>query len=260
MSNFSVYTLFSGSKGNCTFVSGEKTQILIDAGMGPRSIEASLKSLGTSLENITDIFITHDHSDHTRGLEAICAKYDVTVHMTERSADAVITSLTPNLEKRLCVHPLLYTESTGELKISSFATPHDSNASVGYIIRSPELTLGFATDIGYVSDTVRDSLTGVDAVILEANHDITMLEEGNYPVFLKKRILSRFGHLSNDDAAEFAAYLAENGTKHFLLAHLSEQNNDPEAAFGAVYCALGNIRSRGITLAVAETALPTRLI
>ena len=260
MSSFTVYTLFSGSKGNCTYIAGEREHILIDAGMPARSIEASLKSIGISLEDITDIFITHDHSDHTRGLEQICSRYTPRVHITQPSADVIVTGLTPCLAKQASVHPLVYTERIGELEISSFATPHDSNASVGYIVKSPDHVLGFATDVGHVTDTVRESLTGADLVILEANHDIDMLTEGSYPAFLKSRILSRYGHLSNDDAAELVAFLAEHGAKRFMLAHLSEQNNEPEIAFGAVYCALGNIEKRGILLSVAHPCSPTRLI
>lgn len=260
MPKFTAYTLFSGSKGNSAYIASEKSQILIDAGMSARSLEASLRQLGTSLENITDIFVTHDHSDHTRGLESICGKYDVKVHITKRSAEAIITPLTPNLAEKACIHPLLYEEHIKDISVSSFATPHDSNASVGYLVKTDTHTLGYATDIGYISDSVKESLCGAQSVIIEANHDVDMLKEGSYPYFLKNRILSRYGHLSNDDAAELAAYLSENGTRNFLLAHLSEQNNDPEAAFGAVYSALGNIKARGITLAVAEPSSPTRLI
>lgn len=255
-----IYTLFSGSKGNCAYIKYSDTEILIDAGMGVRSIGCALKSVGSSLENISDIFITHDHSDHTRGLEAICSKFSPRVHITARSAEVIINSLTPNLKEAACIHPTEYTEKVGDIEISSFQTPHDSKASVGYILKMPYHTVGYATDIGHISETVKKALTGVDSVILEANHDVDMLLDGNYPEFLKERILSKKGHLSNDSAAELAAYLAENGTKSFLLAHLSEQNNDPEIAFGAVFCALSNPVSRGISLAVAEPSTPTRLL
>ena len=255
-----VYTLFSGSKGNSAYIRSGKTEILIDAGVGVRSLGCALKCIGSSLENISDIFVTHDHSDHTRGLEAICSKYSPRVHITSRSAEVIINSLTPNLREKACIHPIEYTEKAGDIEISSFPTPHDSKASVGYIVKAGAHRIGYATDIGYISDTVREALTGVDSVILEANHDVDMLLDGNYPEFLKERILSKKGHLSNDSAAELASYLAENGTKSFLLAHLSEQNNDPEIAFGAVFCALSNPEARSITLRVAEPSMPTRLL
>lgn len=258
--SFCAYTLFSGSKGNSAYIAAGETRILIDAGVGIRSLEKSLNSLGTSLSRITDIFVTHDHSDHTRGLEAICAHCDVKVHITAPSSEVIITSDTPCLARKACIHPVEYAEKVGDLRIESFVTSHDSKASVGYVIKSPECSVGYATDMGLVTDRVKESLTGVDAIVLEANHDVDMLSCGSYPAFLKKRILSRVGHLSNDDAAEFAAYLAEHGTKRFLLAHLSEQNNDPEAAYGAVYCALGGMTSSGVFLAVAEVSTPTKLV
>lgn len=260
MSSFGAFTLFSGSKGNSTLVFSSEACILIDAGVSARSISSALKSLGLSLDCVSDIFVTHDHTDHTRGLEGICAKHDVRVHMTTPSAQVILTDMTPHLARCALMHPIEYTENVGDLTISSFATTHDSRASVGYVIASPVHKLGYATDLGQITDTVREHLCGVDSVVLESNHDVTMLCEGRYPEFLKKRILSRHGHLSNDDAAAFAAYLAETGTVNFLLAHLSEQNNDPEAAYCAVYSALGNIRERGITLAVAEPACATRLV
>jgi phosphoribosyl 1,2-cyclic phosphodiesterase len=261
MSELIVYTLFSGSKGNCTYIKSGDTEVLIDLGVSLRSISKSLSAIGTSMNNISDIFITHDHSDHTRGLESACSKHNLRVHITEGSAKAVIKEdLTPCLSEKAVIHPLLYTETVGSVTVSSFQTPHDSKASVGFVVKASGHTLGFATDIGHISDSVKKNLTGADLVILEANHDIELLNEGSYPQFLKERILSNYGHLSNDSAAEFAAYLAENGTKSFILAHLSEENNIPEMAFAAVYSALGNIRSRGISLKVAEPYLPTRLV
>lgn len=260
MSSFGAFTLFSGSKGNSTLVFTSEACILIDAGVSARAVSNSLKSLGLSPDCVSDIFVTHDHTDHTRGLEGICAKHSVRVHMTKPSAEVILTDMTPQLKQSTLVYPIEYTASVGDLTISSFATTHDSRASVGYVIASPVHKLGYATDLGQITDTVREHLCGVDSIVLESNHDVTMLCEGSYPEFLKKRILSRHGHLSNDDAAAFAAYLAENGTENFLLAHLSEQNNDPEAAYCAVYSALGDIRARGITLAVAEPACATRLV
>lgn len=261
MSDFVVYSLVSGSKGNCTYIKSSSSEILIDFGISVRSASKSLDMLGTSLNNITDVFITHDHSDHTRGLEKLCEKYELRVHITDISAKAIVKKeSTPFLYGKTVLHNSVFTENVGDMSISSFKTPHDSRASVGYVIKTPKHSLGYATDIGYITDTVRQSLTGVESVILEANHDIGLLNEGPYPQFLKERILSKYGHLSNDSAAEFAAYLADNGTKNFLLAHLSCENNIPEMAFAAVYSALGDINKRGISLAVADKYVPTRCV
>lgn len=261
MSEFRAFTLFSGSSGNCTYIKAGDTELLIDAGVCEKAIAASLESLGTSLDNISHIFITHDHSDHTRGLEIVCKKHSPTVHITEGSARVTLDSdKTPHLCERAVVHPLSFSVALGEVTVSSFATPHDSAASVGYVVEYRGFKLGFATDVGHVTNTVRENLLGSNAVVLESNHDPEMLIEGPYPDFLKRRILSDKGHLSNDSAAELAAYLAENGTNRFVLAHLSEQNNIPELAFASALSALGDIEKRGIRLAVAEVNSPTMLV
>ena len=259
MKGLNVYTLFSGSKGNCTYVKYNGREILIDAGVCEKQTEESLKTLGTSLDSVTDIFITHDHTDHVRGLESICKRHKLTVHMTAATAQAVLLGKPGEtvLESHVRIHPLVYAEEAGEITVISFPTPHDSASSVGYLVKTPEATLGYATDLGYVSDSVRESLCGVNYAVLEANHDVGVLQSGNYPLFLKKRILSRKGHLSNDAAAKLAAYLAQNGTTRFLLAHLSEQNNYPQLAYAAVRAALGE---DGPYIAVAEKNRPTRLV
>ena len=261
MSDIVAYTLFSGSKGNAALIATKKSQILIDAGVSARSIESALNSLGTSLANISDIFITHDHSDHTRGLETICKKYDVKVHMTKGSAEVILSgALSHEMHEKAEIHELLYEYTTGDINVSSFKTPHDSHASVGYIIKACGHTIGYATDIGHITDTIRENLSLADSVIIEANHDVTMLKDGPYPEFLKARILSKYGHLSNEDCGALCAELSEVRAKRFLLAHLSEQNNAPEEAFFTVYRALGNAEKRGISLAVAEPDVPTKLI
>ena len=261
MSEFRAFTLFSGSSGNCTYVKAGDVELLIDAGVCEKAIAASLASIGTTLDNISHIFVTHDHTDHTRGLEVVCKKHSPTVHITEGSARVTIDAdKTPHLCERALIHPLNYTVELGDVTVSSFATPHDSAASVGYVVEYRGYKLGFATDVGHVTDTVRENLLGSNAVVLESNHDPEMLIEGPYPDFLKRRILSDKGHLSNDCAAELAAYLAENGTDRFVLAHLSEQNNIPELAFASTLSALGDIETRGIRLAIAEADSPTLLV
>lgn len=261
MSELRAFTLFSGSSGNCTYVKAGDIEFLIDAGVCEREIAASLSALGTSLDNISHIFITHDHTDHTRGLEIICKKHSPAVHITEGSARVSVNpDKTPYLCEHAVIHPLVYSVELGGVVVSSFATPHDSSASVGYSIEYNGYKIGFATDVGHVTDTVKSSLLGSNAVVLEFNHDVEMLVEGPYPDFLKRRILSDKGHLSNDSAAELVSFLAENGTDRFVLAHLSEQNNIPELAFASALSALGDIERRGIRVAVAEVNSPTMLV
>lgn len=227
-----AYTLFSGSSGNCIYVKNGKDEILIDAGKSASSIEKSLTFLGSSLKNISAIFVTHEHSDHTQGLEIISKKYHIPIHITAPSYTRVAYhgSFASQFAKS---HDIRYEESVGSLHIKSFEIPHDSAQNVGYIIESEGERLGIATDMGHVTDEIRDALCGCKAVIMESNHDKFLLVAGPYPEFLKHRILADTGHLSNEDSAELSLFLAKNGTESFTLAHLSKENNAPEIAFCA---------------------------
>lgn len=229
----SVYTLFSGSGGNCIYVKADDTEILIDAGKSCAATEKALNSLGTSLSNIKEIFITHEHSDHTAGLEVISKTYKIPVHITAPSYDKCIKSGT-HLERVAMREDIAYEQSNGALSIKSFPVPHDSVQNVGYIISAGEEKLGIATDIGHITATVAESLSLCQRVIVESNHDIKMVENGPYPRFLKERILSNSGHLSNIKCANLCAYLCDKGVKEVTLAHLSRENNLPKLAYETV--------------------------
>jgi len=262
MDKLSAYTLFSGSSGNCVYIKSPDAELLIDAGVSARAIEKALCEVGSSLARITAIFITHEHVDHTRGLEVISKKYHIPTHMTEPSARALIKDPHASLLGDLYLHQCTFSVRFGNTTVSSFATPHDSAASVGYTVSYTEEDsmaekLGIATDIGHIDDRLVTPLLGSDSVIIEANHDVEMLLSGPYPYPLKRRILSDTGHLSNDKSAELARELAARGTKHFLLAHLSKENNYPPTAEAAVRSALTDYKD--ITLAVASPDRPTKL-
>lgn len=227
------YTLFSGSSGNCTYVKSGKIEILIDAGVCARSIEKALHNLGSSIENISGIFITHEHSDHICGLEVISKKYNIPVHFTYPSYDKCVLDKS-YLKRSALRHEIEFEKEIGELKISSFRIPHDSRQNVGYVVSDGEDTFGIATDIGHVTEEIAYKLRACRCVVLEANHDIEMLKNGPYPEFLKNRILSENGHLSNKNSARLACFLAENGVKCLTLAHLSKENNTKELAYNTV--------------------------
>ena len=224
-----VYTLFSGSSGNSIYIKDQKTEILIDAGKSAQAIEKSLFSLGTSIDNIDAILLTHEHSDHFVGLEILSKKHHIPVHMTEKSYKKAVYqgSFVSQCAK---MHETHYELEIGSLKISSFEIPHDSAQNVGYIVRGSDEIFGIATDIGYVTGEIVESLSQCERIILESNHDKYMLISGKYPEFLKQRILSNGGHLSNDDASRLACTLAKNGVKSITLAHLSRENNTPTLA------------------------------
>ncbi len=260
MTEFHVYTLVSSSKGNCVYVRLGEDAILIDAGTSCKRICDALKSIDSDISRIKAIFITHEHSDHVSALETIAKKYAIPIHITEPSAKVYLHAKdTENAAKAMVVHPLIYTEQVGNLTVRSFVTPHDSAASVGYVVTdgTSAHTLALATDIGCITDEVFDALMGVENVILESNHDENMLLCGSYPYDLKRRILSNRGHLSNECAAAFVSRLAASGTKRILLAHLSQENNLPELAF---HSSLQALQDTELSLAVASPAKPTKLI
>ncbi len=257
-----ITTLFSGSSGNVHFIDSGSTKILIDAGVSARRIENALRGIGTSLSEISAIFITHEHTDHTKGLEVISSRHKIPVYMTERSAREMIKSEQSPILPVLHLFPPIFEVNVGDMHIRSFETPHDSVCSVGYTVTFPSgertVKIGIATDIGHIEDNILSSLEGSDGCIIEANHDVSMLMTGPYPYHLKRRILSDRGHLSNEDCADMLARLAASGTRAFILAHLSRENNYPptaELCARAAVCAHADI-----SIAVASPDTPTEMV
>ena len=228
-----AYTLFSGSGGNCTYVASGKTEILIDAGRSCLAIERALTKIGTSLSNISSIFVTHEHSDHIIGLEVISKKYNIPVHFAYPSYDKAIQNTT-YLKRSAIRHEVIFEKTVGDVTVKSFEVPHDSMQNLGYIVSDGEDTFGTATDMGHVTEALANELIKCRCALIEANHDKKMLKEGPYPQFLKDRILSPHGHLSNENCARLACYLADNGVKCITLGHLSKENNLPKVAFDTV--------------------------
>lgn len=246
-----AYTLFSGSGGNCIYVSDGESEILIDAGKNAKTIERSLSTIGTSLDKAKAILVTHEHSDHIGALGVITKRYAIPVHITSQSFEKAIRD-GAKIENAVR-HDVRYEITVGKMNIRSFEIPHDSAKNVGYVIASHDGdTLGIATDMGTVTDEIRENLLGCHGVIIEANHDTDMLIYGKYPHYLKKRILSDRGHLSNRDCADLAVYLAKGGTEKFTLAHLSRENNTPEAAFFTVRSELDKKGFQNAEISVAS--------
>ena len=255
-----IYTLYSGSGGNSTYIDAADTKILIDAGKNAKALTCALSAVGSDIKNISAIFITHEHTDHISALEVISKKHSIPIHITSKSAQKIDRQKDSFASKHLVRHDDEFEEIVGGLTVRSFKTPHDSLMSVGYRIELCEngenISIGVATDIGYVTKGICESLEGCKAVVLESNHDEDMLKNGRYPYELKKRILSNRGHLSNKSSAAFAAHLAEKGTKAFLLAHLSEENNTPDTALDE-YTSV--IADESVAFAVASPDEPTKM-
>ena len=262
MPSYRLCTLYSGSGGNAAYLETPTARILIDAGKCTRTLLSSLRSIGVSPESIDAIFVTHDHNDHVAALEVLAKKHPIPVHILYKSA----LRYRDTQPEALCGCFRLYekapfTARVGDVTITAFETPHDSRASVGYRFEFPDggstVRVGYATDIGHVSETLRLGLMGCETVVLESNHDVDMLMDGPYPYDLKLRIRGKRGHLSNRECADLCAELAEQGTQYFLLAHLSEENNHPDLAFDETFSALAGYET---TLLVAAPDEITMLV
>lgn len=232
----------SGSSGNCLLLSDTHTNILIDAGISMRRIEGFLSEAGCSWRDLAGVLITHEHSDHISGLEMIGKKLGLPVYAPHTVANRLRGRL-PVLEECLRVIPVGEPVSVGELTVTAFHTPHDTDESVGYRVRG-SACFALATDMGHVTDEIVAGLTGADTALIEANHDLQMLRDGPYPFPLKRRILSEHGHLSNEGCAALARLLAERGTRQLILGHLSRENNRPELALRTVSEALRGLEVR----------------
>lgn len=244
MKHYRVISLYSGSSGNAFLIVTKAARILIDAGKNAKALKKALGEIDCPIETIDAIFITHDHGDHTSALPVLVKHHAIPVHAVEATAQVIAHGAPEALLQCLCRHTPIFCERVGNVTVRSFITPHDSEFSVGYVmeIEGEEGTIhkiGYATDLGYVTEDVRAALEGCESVVLESNHDRDMLLTGPYPYPLKERILSRYGHLSNEDCATLACELVEKGTRHLMLAHLSEQNNEPDIAYNETFCALG---------------------
>lgn len=223
-----ILPIASGSTGNCMMVELEGHRILIDLGVTARMLTSALAANGLSCEDIEAVLVTHTHTDHVKGLDVCMKRITAPLYMSGTSKDTL------RCER---AEPLSYwrrTEILPGVAVTAFRTSHDCLGSVGFRIETGSAVLGYATDLGVMTEEIMELLYGADAIVIEANHDEEMLLSGRYPFFLKKRILSDHGHLSNNACAEAVARCAEKGTKRFFLAHLSQENNRPEAALDCV--------------------------
>lgn len=223
------YSLCSSSKGNANFLGDASGGILFDAGIGIRNFSKALSLAELEPGCIRAILVSHDHSDHVHGLEAISTRYGIPVYGSRGTLESLLKKGTLSGKQQLFA--LDGPAEVAGFYVTPFATPHDSVGSIGFHVDCENgLSAAVCTDLGYPSDTVMRGILGCDFVMLESNYDRKMLLNGGYPPFLKQRINSRSGHLSNDQCAQTTEQLIRSGTKKVLLAHLSEENNRPEVA------------------------------
>jgi len=231
-----IAVLASGSSGNAIWVSSGSTAVLIDAGVSGRRISTSAEELGLDTSCLSAVFVTHEHSDHVSGLGPVTRKFDVPACATAGTHAAIDRRL-GKCPGRTVVEPGTDVE-VGGLLVSPFAVSHDCVEPVGYAVTDGRTRVVVATDLGIVGRPVRHKMSEADCVVLEFNHDERMLREGDYPWFLKKRIMSSEGHLSNEAAARELVGLADGPVSTLILAHLSRENNTPDIALATASEAL----------------------
>lgn len=231
-----IYTIASGSSGNCALVKDGDTAILIDAGISTKRITKSLAELGLSPSQLSGILITHEHSDHISGLNTFIKHYEIPIFAPRTVANHLSWSIT-GVEDYITVLQTGQDHNISGLNILPFHTPHDTPESVGYRITGSSV-FGFCTDFGHITQEILEGLSGVEAAVIESNHDIEMLRSGSYPIVLKRRILSDNGHLSNEACGQLALELYKKGTRKLILGHLSRENNHPEIALSCVSSSL----------------------
>ncbi len=229
-------SIASGSSGNCIYVGTENTHVLIDAGISARRIEKGLFEVGLKPGEVTGICITHEHSDHVKGLGVLARKYGIPIYGTEGTLNAIGKMKGLGEYDKVLLCPILpdVDFTLGDMVIKPFHIDHDASDPVAYRIQSENKSVAVATDMGNFNQYTIDHLLDLDAVLLESNHDVRMLETGPYPYYLKRRILGDFGHLSNENAGRLLNYILNDKLKHILLGHLSQENNLPELAFETV--------------------------
>jgi phosphoribosyl 1,2-cyclic phosphodiesterase len=230
-----VSILASGSSGNITLLETQSTRLLVDAGLGKRETLARLAAIEHDVEHLDGMLITHEHNDHCGGLPQMLGMWKAPLYVTEQTLDALHRALPERLEKRLRgVETIRAGQAfcVGDIEVHPFQIPHDSADPVGFTFRADGVKMALVTDLGYMPELVKVHLRGSDCLLLESNHDLDMLKVGPYPWVVKQRVLSRTGHLSNHAVSE---YLADpdgfdGRARYLILAHVSQENNNPDLA------------------------------
>lgn len=226
--------LASGSSGNSLYIGTDSTGILIDAGLSGRELIKRLDTLHVSGASIDALFITHEHIDHIKGAGIISRKFDIPIYATTGTWEAMEGSIGGIAPKNVRYVYKGESCAVNDICVLPFDIPHDAAEPVGYSIFAGNHKMTAATDLGHITDTVRDSISGSRALLLEANHDVDMLRRGSYPARLKKRILGEKGHISNETAGLLLSEIADKTLEYVFLGHLSDENNEPHLAYETV--------------------------
>ena len=260
-----LYSIASGSSGNCIYVGTKESSILIDAGISMKRIREGLEAQKLSLEGVQAIFITHEHTDHISGLGPVLRKVPIPVYATAETISAIWKKGNMNGVSQELFHPVEPERyiSLRDMDVMPISISHDAANPVCYTVQSQGKKIGVATDMGCYTEEIVGHLRNCDSLLLEANHDINLLQVGSYPYSLKMRILGERGHLSNDASARLIQEILHPGLQHVVLGHLSQENNFPELAYQTVSYELENNpvwNKLDTELLVANRHEPTRLL
>lgn len=229
-------SIASGSSGNCIYVGSDTTNILVDTGISGKKVEFGLNALDLTIKDLDGIFVTHEHSDHIKGLGVIARKCGVPIYATAGTIRAMEENGSLGKMPEGIFHTIKEDVSCkiGDLDVRPFHISHDAAQPVGYCVHHGNKKIGIATDMGTYDEYTVNNLTGLDALVLEANHDVNMLQVGSYPYYLKRRILGNRGHLSNETAGRLLCRLLHDNMKDIFLGHLSKENNYEALAYETV--------------------------
>ena len=250
-------SLGSGSKGNALLIEVNDTSVLLDCGFGPDEVTSRMSRLGVEAADLDAIIVTHEHSDHGGGVAKLASRYELPVYLTRGTLSAL------GAEGRAIAKSAFIDAYTpfaiGAIEVRPYTVPHDAREPVQFVLSDGALRLGVLTDTGQPTPHIVQSLSGVDALVLECNYDPDMLLNGPYPAWLKDRIAGPLGHLANEASAEIVRAMDCSRLKHVIAAHLSQQNNTPELALAALAGAL-NCEPEWIGIATQEDGFPWREI
>lgn len=261
-----MMSIASGSSGNCIYVGSNQTHILIDAGISRKRIVDGLKSAGLAISDISAVFVTHEHSDHIKGLGVMSRKDNIPIYTTNGTINGILEcSSLGDLPRDLFVEINADSDITvGDLTIHSFRISHDAAEPVGYTVSRGDKRIGVATDLGFYDDYIVNNLQNLDAMLIEANHDVNLLQVGSYPYYLKQRILGKRGHLSNEASGQLIDRLLCDKVKNIMLGHLSKENNYDKLAFETVKSEIDMSKScfkaKDFDIEVAKRDEPSKLI
>ncbi len=258
---FSV--LASGSTGNAFYVETDQQRILVDAGLTGKGMEALFQQIGRNLADLTGVLVTHEHSDHIKGLGVIARKYKLPIYANAKTWQAMEGLIGQVATEQKFTFDMETVKSFGDLDIESFGVSHDAVEPMFYVFHHEGKKIALMTDTGYVSDRMKGVISNADCFVFESNHDVGMLRMGRYPWSVKRRILSDVGHVSNEDAAIAMSEVIGDKTKRIYLAHLSLDNNMKDLARMSVTQTLkeqGLIVGEGFTLHDTDPKIATELL